>query len=89
VDPDAHRERRKRIVRQATTWTVIYAASAIVVAVASAALVAFLLTFAGMPFLSTWAAVATALIVVPLIGIAARELRAKWFGGGDSRRTDG
>lgn len=86
--PDPEREQRRRIVRQATLWTLIYAASGVGVAVAGAALVAFLLVFAGMPFLATWAVTSVLLLVLPLLALAVRELRAK-LSGGSPRRNDG
>jgi len=86
---DPQREKRRRLVRLATTWTLIYAAAGVVVAAGSAALIAFMLTFAGMPFRQTWLVTVAALIVVPLVGIAVRELRDRLAGGGDGQGTNG
>jgi hypothetical protein len=53
-----------RIVRRATLYTLSFLAAGVAVAVIGAAFVAWLLRWAGQPFLRTWL-VATALILLP------------------------
>jgi hypothetical protein len=55
---------RSRLVRQVTIYTAAFFAAAVVIAVVGAALVAWLLSFAGQPFLRTWL-VLTLVIVLP------------------------
>lgn len=83
LTPVEERERavRRRILRQVTLWTFIYMLAAVLVAVIGAALVAFLLTFAGMPFLPTWGVTTLVILVVPLVITAAREIRDRFTGG--------
>jgi hypothetical protein len=55
---------RSRLVRQVTIYTATFFAAAVAVAIVGAALVAWLLRFAGQPFLRTWL-VLTLVIVLP------------------------
>jgi hypothetical protein len=55
---------RRRLIGRATTYTAVFLAAGVAVAVLGAALVAWLLTFAGQPFRRTWLIV-TVIIVLP------------------------
>lgn len=71
---DPERERRRKLVRKATLYTVGFFAAAVAVAAAGAALVALILTTQGLPFLETWGVVAALALAVPLLVAAVRAL---------------
>jgi uncharacterized membrane protein len=63
--------RRKAVVRRATLYTVLFTGAAVLVAALGAALVAWLLTWAGLPFRRTW-------LVVTLVVVLPGLLAAVW-----------
>lgn len=64
--PEDYDEERRRIIRQVSMLTWGLTAGAIFFAVLGGALIAWILTFAGLPFLRTWLILALLLLVVPL-----------------------
>lgn len=67
-DNDAGSAERDRIVRRATLYTLSFLGAGLGIAVVGGAFVAWILRWAGQPFLRTWL-IATAIIVLP--GLAA------------------
>jgi uncharacterized membrane protein len=72
--PDPHREARRGILRRVTLWTFIYIFTAVAVAVGGAALLAWFVSRAGLPYLETWLVLALALLLLPALALAIREL---------------
>jgi len=75
--PADHDEERRRILRQLTLWTWLYGGLAVVLAIGTGALVAWLFHHAGLPFRTTWL-VATAVIAgVPVLIHLVQAFREK------------
>ncbi|MEJ2186764.1 MAG: hypothetical protein P8Z36_12600 [Gemmatimonadota bacterium] len=84
--PDQHDEERRRILRQLTLWTWLYGGLAVVLAIGTGALVAWLFHHAGLPFRATWL-VATAVIAgVPVLIHLVQAFRNRH--GGQAPRDD-
>lgn len=65
---DTGSDERDRIISQATRFTLSFLAAALAIAAVGGAFVAWILRFAGQPFLRTWL-IAMAIIILP--GLAA------------------
>jgi FtsH-binding integral membrane protein len=59
---------RQRIIRRASLLTAGFFAAGLAIAVGGAALIAWLLRYAGMPFLETWLVIVAVTVVVALGG---------------------
>lgn len=63
------------IIRKASLYTWAFTAAAVILPLAGAALIAWLLTFGGLPFRDTWIALSIIVFLPSLIGIAWRAIR--------------
>lgn len=68
-------ERMREAVRRAGLYSALFVVAAVLVAVVGAALVAWLLTFTGMPFGRTWLIVSLVVVLPGLAGAIWRILR--------------
>jgi uncharacterized membrane protein len=66
-DEDAAARARRRIIRKASLMTVGFFAAGVAIAVTGAALIALLLRFTGLPFLTTWLVLSAITMVGALI----------------------
>ncbi|MEJ2677668.1 MAG: hypothetical protein P8174_01175 [Gemmatimonadota bacterium] len=80
--PEEHDEERRRILRQLTLWTWMYGLLAVVLAIATGALVAWLLHHAGLPFRPTWLVATVVIAGVPALIHVVQGLRGKGRGQG-------
>ncbi|HSJ25039.1 MAG TPA: hypothetical protein VK929_10245 [Longimicrobiales bacterium] len=62
-------------VRRAGLYSALFVGAAVIVAILGAALVAWLLTFTGMPFLRTWLIVTMVIVLPGLAGAVWRLMR--------------
>jgi hypothetical protein len=74
-DPGA--EARRQIVRRATLYTAGFIAAAVGISIIGAAVVAWLLTFAGQPFLRTWLVLSIVIALPGLLGALWKLVRAR------------
>jgi len=65
------------IIRKASLYTVTFTAAAIVIPLAGTALIAWLLTFGGLPFRDTWIALSIIVFLPSLIGMVWRAVRQR------------
>jgi uncharacterized membrane protein len=70
-------ERWQAAVRRAGLYSALFVGAAVLVAVIGAALVAWLLTFTGMPFGRTWLIVSLVIVLPGLAGAIWRMLRER------------
>jgi uncharacterized protein YacL len=70
-------DRWRAAIRRAELYSVLFVAAAVAVAVIGAALVAWLLTWTGMPFLRTWLIVALVIVLPGLAGAIWRLIRER------------
>jgi uncharacterized membrane protein len=70
-------ERWQAAVRRAGLYSALFMGAAVLVAVMGAALVAWLLTFTGMPFGRTWLIVSLVIVLPGLAGAIWRMLRER------------
>jgi len=70
-------ERMRAAVRRAGLYSALFIVAAVLVAVVGAALVAWLLTFTGMPFLITWLIVSLVIVLPGLAGALWRLYRER------------
>lgn len=78
ADSERFRQERRRILRRAALYTYGFLFAAIAVAVIGAAVVAWLLSFTGVPFRETWLVLIVIILVVPLIGQLVEALRKRY-----------
>jgi ABC-type glycerol-3-phosphate transport system permease component len=69
--------RRRAVVRRATMWSAIFTVAAVVVALLGAALVAWLLTWTGLPFRRTWLVVTLVIVLPGLLAAVWRFIRER------------
>lgn len=74
---DPGSEARRRIVKRATLYTAGFMGAALGIAVVGAAVVAWLLTFAGQPFLRTWLIAAVVVVLPGLLAALVRLIRGR------------
>ncbi len=79
-DYDPYRRERRRILRRAALYTYGFLVAAILVAVVGAAAVAWILSFAGLPFGETWLVLSVVILAVPVIGRIVEALRERAAG---------
>ena len=78
---DAGAERRRRAIRRATLYTYGFLGAALLTTVGGAALVAWILSFTGLPFLTTWIVLMAVILVPSLLALAWRGVRERTGGG--------
>lgn len=84
--PVEHDAERQRILRQVTLWMWIYGLLAVVLAIGSGALVAWLFHhFGGLPFRATWLAATAVIAGVPVLIHLVQAFRRK----GDEQEPGG
>jgi hypothetical protein len=79
---DGGRAQRRRLIRNATLYTVAFMGAAVGVAMLGAALIAWLLTVPGLPFFRTWVVLTVVSLAVPLLGLAVKWWRGRRRGAG-------
>ncbi len=65
--PEEYDEERRRIIRQISVLTWGLLGGVLFFAIVGGALLAWIMTFAGLPFLRTWLIVSLLLLAVPLL----------------------
>lgn len=78
----AARRRVRGIIRKASLYTWTFTAAAVVLPLAGTALIAWLLTFGGLPFLDTWIALSIIVYLPSLIGMVWKTVRGRNRGAG-------
>jgi hypothetical protein len=69
--------RRRAVLRRATIYTAGLLTAALLVAVLGAALVAWMLTWAGLPFRTTWLVVSLIVVLPGLVAAAWKLIRER------------